>query len=159
MQKCCTPTFLVVAILFTTAERMNTFSRLVTAMTLLASGPLLAQQPSYSYSLTEPDQELDDFSGGYAKIHKISASLRGVRGADRTLYWVSPDGRLLTAYRRGKRLWQINLNQFFAHLIRDVKVDKLVFSSNVIFVFTAKGGHAEIDRTTGKVGAVGVDAD
>jgi hypothetical protein len=82
-----------------------------------------------------------------------------VRGADSTLYWVSPDGRLLTAYRRGKRLWQTNLNQCFAHLIRDVKVDKLVFSSNVIFVSTAKGGHAEIDRTTGKVGAVGVDTD
>jgi hypothetical protein len=77
MQKCCTPTFLVVAILFINAEQMNTFSRLVTAMMLLASGPLLAQQLSYSYSLTEPDQELDDFSVGTRRFIK---SRRGYAG-------------------------------------------------------------------------------
>jgi hypothetical protein len=137
---------------------MSTFSRLMLVM-LLVAGPVAAQQSGYSYNLTEPDQELDGFSGGYAKIHKISARLRGVRGADSTLYWVSPDGHLLTAYRRGKRLWQTNINQHFAYLIRDVKIDKLVFSSDVIFVFTAKSGHAEIDRLTGKVGTIGVDSE
>jgi hypothetical protein len=83
---------------------MSTFSRLMLAMMLLAADPVAARQSAYNYNLTEPDQELDDFSGRYAKIHKISARLRGVRGADSTLYWVSPDGHLLTAYRRGKRL-------------------------------------------------------
>lgn len=126
---------------------------------LLAARPLLAQQLPHAHNLTEPDQELDGFSGGYAKIHRISARLRGVRGADSTLYWVSPDGRQLTAYKRGQRLWQAHVSQAFAHVLSGAKIDKLIFSSNVVFVSTAKGGHAEIDRATGKVTAVGVDTE
>lgn len=127
------------------------------AASLLTALPLAAQQRLPSYALTEPDQELDGFGGGYASIHRISARLRGVRGADSTLYWVSPDGRRLTAYQRGRQLWQANLTQAFAPILPGAVIDKLVFASNVIFVFTAQGGHAEVARDTGKISATGVD--
>lgn len=35
---------------------------------------------------TEPDQELDNFSGHYPKIHVFSTRLRGVRAAHETVY-------------------------------------------------------------------------
>lgn len=136
----------------------RTFSPLLLATLLLAATtPLAAQQRPPSRALTEPDQELDGFSGGYAGIHQISARLRGVRGADSTLYWVSQDGRQLTAYKRGQQLWQANLTKAFATTLPSALIDKLVFSSNVVFVFTAKGGHTEVNRATGKVSAIGVD--
>lgn len=134
----------------------NPFTRLALAAALLIAAPLAAQQRPSS-ARTEPDQELDGFSGGYAGIHKISARLRGVRGADSTLYWVSVDGRRLTAYQRGRQLWQANVTQAFAAVLPNAVIDRLVFASNVVFVFTAKSGHAEVDRATGKVSAVGVD--
>jgi len=137
---------------------MDTFSQVLLATLLLVSKPLLAQQrPLYSNELTEPDQELDGFSGGYAGIHKVSVRLRGVRGADSTFYWVSIGGRQLTAYQRGQRLWQANLTQAFATILPKAVIRRLVLSSNVIFISTDRGGHAEVDRTTGKVSAVGVD--
>jgi hypothetical protein len=137
----------------------NPFTRLALAAALLTTAPLAAQQRLPSYALTEPDQELDSFSGGYAGIHKISARLRGVRGADSTLYWVSADSRRLTAYQRGRQLWQANVTQAFAAVLPNAVIDRLVFASNVVFVFTAKNGHAEVDRATGKVSAVGVDTE
>jgi hypothetical protein len=135
----------------------HSFSRLLLATLLLAAAPLAAQQRAPSRALTEADQELDGFSGGYASIHRISARLRGVRGADSTLYWVSPDGRRLTAYKRGQQLWQADLTKAFATILLGALIDRLVFSSNVIFVFTAKGGHAEVNRATGEVSAIGLD--
>ncbi len=133
------------------------FTQLCLAAYLLMALPLVAQQRLPSYALTEPDQELDGFSGGYAGIHRISARLRGVRGADSTLYWVSPDGQRITAYRRGQQLWQANLTQAFAAVLPGAVIDRLVFASNAIFVFTAKGGHAEVARDTGKISTTGVD--
>ena len=133
---------------------MSPFSKLALVMMLLATRPLLAQQLPYANSLTEPDQELDNFGGGYASIHKISAQLRGVRGADSTFYWVSADGRQLTAYKRGQQLWQANMNQVFARVLTSVRIEKLIFASNIVFVSTTKGVYAEIDRKTGKAVAV-----
>ncbi len=133
------------------------FASLCLAACLLTALPLAAQQRLPSYALTEPDQELDGFSGGYASIHRISARLRGVRGADSTLYRVSLDGQRLTAYQRGHRLWQANITQAFATILPGAVIDRLVFASNVVFVFTAQGGHAEVARDTGKISATGVD--
>lgn len=107
-------------------------------MTLAALLPpelLLAQQRQhYNYKLTEPDQELDGFSGGYAKIHKLSAQLRGVRGANGTIYWVSVDGSRLSAYQNNKLLWQTNVAKPFQAVIHQAKVTSLIFTFNIIFV-------------------------
>lgn len=43
--------------------------------------------------LTEPDQELDNFSGRFNCMHCITRKLRGVRAANKTVYRVSVDGR------------------------------------------------------------------
>lgn len=126
--------------------------------TLLAiSATLAAQQPAYNLALTEPDQELDDFSGKFAGLHRFSARLRGVRGADSTLYWVSADNKHLVAYKRGRRLWQADISRAFVKLLPSAKIDRLALSSEYIFLLTTGRGHAEINRATGSVGAVGVD--
>jgi hypothetical protein len=122
-----------------------------------ASATLAAQQPVYNLALTEPDQELDDFSGGFTGLHRFSAKLRGVRGMDNTVYWVSADSKHLTAYKRGRQVWQTDVSRAFTKLLPSAKVDRLALSSNVIFVMTTGRGHAEIDRTTGSISALGVD--
>jgi len=90
-------------------------------------------------------------------LHRFSAKLRGVRGANSTLYWVSADSKQLTAYKRGRRLWQADVSQAFAKLLPSAKIDRLALSTEYIFLMTTGRGHAEIKRATGSVGAVGVD--
>lgn len=102
------------------------------AALLVATLTLAAQQPAYNLALTEPDQELDDFSGRFAGLHRFSAKLRGVRGADSTLYWVSADSKHLTAYKRGRRLWQAAVSQAFAKLLPSAKIDRLALSTEYI---------------------------
>ena len=124
---------------------------------LAASATLAAQQPVYNLALTEPDQELDGFSGRFAGNHRFSAKLRGVRGTDSTLYWVSADGKHLTAYKQGRKLWQADVSRAFAKLLPNTKLNGLVLSSGVVFIFTAGRGHAEVDRATGSISALGID--
>ena len=126
------------------------------AALLVASFTLAAQQPAYNLALTEPDQELDGFTYRYAGIHRFTSRLRGVRGADSTIYWVSADSKHLTAYKRGHKLWQANVSRAFAKLLPDAKISHLVLSSGVIFLSTTGRGHAEIDRETGSISAQGV---
>lgn len=83
--------------------------------------------------------------------------MRGVRGNGGTVYWVSADGKQLTAYKQGQRMWQAEVSQAFAKALPGAHIRSLVLSSGFVFVFTGKRGHAEIDRATGSVSAVGVD--
>ncbi|NML65610.1 hypothetical protein HHL22_10370 [Hymenobacter sp. RP-2-7] len=125
---------------------------------LLGPAALLAQQHlPYDTKLTEPDQELDDLSGGFAGIHRMSAQRRGVQGLHHTVYWVNADGQRLTAYKSGRQAWQANVAQAFANVLPGATIKRLVLSSGFVFVFTDRRGHAEIDRATGNVSAVGVD--
>jgi hypothetical protein len=130
---------------------------LLTAI-LIASRPLAAQQPTHNLALTEPDQELDNFSGKFTGLHRFTTHLRGVRGANSTLYWVSANGKQLLAYKKGQKIWQANVSQSFAKLLPSAIIDHIVLTSNVIFIMTIGRGHAEIDRTTGIISALGVDA-
>lgn len=125
---------------------------------LAASFTLAAQQPAYNLLLTEPDQELDNFTYRYAGLHHFTSHLRGVQGAGGTLYWVSANGKHLTAYKQGRKLWQADINRAFAKLLPSARIDRLSLSSDVIFLMTTSRGHAEIDRTTGSISALGVDA-
>lgn len=125
---------------------------------LLTITPLVqAQQPAYVLALTEPDQELDDFTYRFASTHSISARMRGVRGNNNTVYWVSADGKQLTAYKQGQQVWQANVSQAFAKVLPGARIKRMVLSSGFLFIFTDRRGHAEIDRSTGNVSAVGVD--
>jgi len=118
----------------------------------LLPGPLLAQKslPADSTS-TEPDQELDDFSGRFKGIHRITAKMRGVRGASKTVYLVSVDGRQLSALRANHLLWTTNVVAPFKAEIPAAHIASLVLSSDILFVSLGKRGFAEVDRNTGKI--------
>jgi hypothetical protein len=101
---------------------------------------------------------LDDFSGGFTGLPPFSAKLRGVRGINNTVYWVSADSKHLTAYKRGRQVWQTDVSRAFTKLLPSAKINHLVLSSGVIFLSTTGRGHAEIDRATGSISALGVDS-
>jgi hypothetical protein len=108
---------------------------------------------------TEPDQELDGFSGRYPKIHVFSAQLRGVRAAHETTYWVSSNGRQLSAYQAGKRRWLLDVVAPFQSEIPAAHVASLVLASDIIFVSLGPRGMAEVDRKTGRIVAKYFDRD
>jgi hypothetical protein len=129
--------------------------------TLLLPAGLLAQtRPVLADTArTEPDQELDDFSGGFAGTHVMTASLRGTRGAKRTYYVVAADGRQLWAYQAGKLLWATDVAAPFLAQIPAARIASLVLSSNLLSVNLGPRGMAEVDRKTGKIGAKYFDRD
>ncbi|MVN75572.1 hypothetical protein GO988_04460 [Hymenobacter sp. HMF4947] len=100
---------------------------------------------------TEPDQELDNFSGRYHGIHVLSAQLRGVRATNKTVYWVSANGRQLSAYQAGRRLWLVDVVTPFRAEIPAAHIASLVLASNIIFVKLGRRGMAEVDRSTGRI--------
>jgi hypothetical protein len=113
---------------------------------------LLAQKPlPINRTFTELDQELDDFSGRLAGIHRITAKMRGVQGANQTSYWVSADGQQLSAYQAGKLLWTNSVAVSFKAGIPAARITSLVLSSRIIFVSLGKRGSAEVDRNTGRI--------
>ena len=132
---------------------MRLLIRLLLVAAGLAPGLLFAQhkpQPADS-ALTEPDQELDLFSYRFKGIHYLSATLRGVRAADKVTYWVSADNRQLAAYQAGKRLWMTNVVAPFAAEIPTARIASLILTTEIIFVGLGKRGLAEVDRKTGRV--------
>jgi hypothetical protein len=122
--------------------------------------PLLAQRPlPIDRALTEPDQELDDFSGRFGGIHRMTTKLRGVRGNRQTVYWVSASGQQLSAYQAGKLLWTSNVVAPFRAELPAARIASLVLSSRIIFVSLGKRGSAEVDRNTGQIVSKYVDRD
>ncbi|RZL02294.1 MAG: hypothetical protein EOO62_22740, partial [Hymenobacter sp.] len=99
---------------------------------------------------TEPDQELDDFRGRYEGIHTFSPQMRGVRAANKTVYWVSSDGQQLSAYQDGKQLWLTEVVVPFKAEIPDAHIKSLALASAIIFVNLGPRGMAEVDRKTGR---------
>jgi hypothetical protein len=108
---------------------------------------------------TEPDQELDNFSGGFKGIHVITTSLRGTRGANRTAYVVARDGRQLSAYQAGKLLWTSNVAGPFLVEIPTVRIVSLVLITDLLFVNLSPRGMAEVNRKTGQVSGKYFDRD
>ena len=138
--------------------------RLSTLIALLAVGYLALLSPAavaqhasplpYATTQVEPDQEssplgvaTDDFKA----IHRLSPTVRGVRGADGVVYWVSPDNRVLTAYRGPQQLWQTPIAEAFRSKLKDPQIERLIFASNVIFVVVGKKGFIEVNRQTGSL--------
>jgi hypothetical protein len=115
--------------------------------------PLLAQtRPAPADTTrTEPDQELDHFSGRFRGLHRITARLRGVRAAANTVYWVGADGRHLSAFQAGKLQWATDVVAPFRAEIPAARIASMALASNIIFVNLGKRGMAEIDRKTGQI--------
>ena len=132
---------------------MQLLIRVLLVVAGLTPSLLLAQnrpQPADS-AFTEPDQELDSFYGQYEGIHYLSATLRGVRAANQTVYWVSADNRHLAAYQVGKRLWITDVGAPFTAEIPTARISSLTLSTELIFVSLGKRGLTEVDRKTGRV--------
>jgi hypothetical protein len=120
--------------------------------------PIVARSQTRS-THTEPDQELDEFSGRYPKLHVFSARLRGVRAAHETTYWVSSDGRQLAAYQAGKRRWLLDVVASFQGEIPAAHIVSLVLAADILFVNLGPRGMAEVDRKTGRIVATYFDRD
>ena len=125
-------------------------------MALLSPAAVAQQVPPLPYAniQVEPDQEssplgvaTDDFKA----IHRLSPTVRGVRGADGVVYWVSPDNRVLTAYCGPQQLWQTPIAEAFRSKLKDPQIERLIFASNVIFVVVGKKGFIEVNRQTGSL--------
>ena len=131
------------------------------AALLLPPAALLAQiRPVVADTArTAPDQELDNFNGGFAGTHVMTASLRGTQGANRTYYVVGADGRQLWAYQTGKLLWATDVVAPFLAEIPAARIASLVLSTNLLFVSLGPRGMAEVDRKTGRIGAKYFDRD
>ena len=138
--------------------------RLTSALLLIAAllpAPLLAQtRPSPADStLIEPDQELDNFSGRFNGMHHITTKLRGVRAANKTVYWVSVDGRQLSAFQAGKHLWTTDVVAPFKAEIPAARVASMALATNILFVNLGPRGMAEVDRKTGQISGKYFDRD
>ncbi len=114
------------------------------------SGPL-----PYATTQVEPDQEMspigvatDEFKG----IHIISTRVRGVRGANGVVYWVSSNKEILSAYQGEHLLWRLNVAKAFTPALSQPQIKKLIFCSNTVFVTVNKKGFAEVNRQTGSLG-------
>jgi len=127
---------------------------LVPATARAQSRPLLTDTTA-----TEPDQELDNFSGGFNKIHRITGKLRGVRAANKIVYWVSADHRHLSAFQAGKLLWTTDVVSPFKEEIPTAHISTVILASNILFVSLGERGMAEVDRKTGQVVARYFDRD
>ena len=110
-------------------------------------------------TLTEPDQELDNFSGRFNRIHRITTKLRGVRATNRMVYWVSADGRQLSAFQAGKRLWATNVAASFKVEIPAARIATITLASTIIFVKLGPRGMAEVERKTGRISGKYFDRD
>jgi outer membrane protein assembly factor BamB len=129
---------------------------------LALRSPTAVAQPSaplpYANAQVEPDQEsspLGVATDEFKAVHRPSPSVRGVRGADGVVYWVSRDNRVLTAYRGKQQVWQTPVADAFRSQLQDAQIETLVFASNTIFVTLGKTvgnrGFAEVNRQTGQV--------
>ena len=108
----------------------------------------------YNEKQIESDQEMspvgvetDEFKG----IHIISAAIHGVRGANGIVYWVDKDSRILSAYRAKELLWRVNVADAFKPNTAQPKIEKLIFSTEVVFVVVSTKGFAEVDRKSGRL--------
>ncbi|WP_242920541.1 hypothetical protein [Pontibacter liquoris] len=143
---------------------MKNFNRYFIQKTIIAVGFLLlpfityAQDAGalpYHENQVEPDQEMSPSGTATDKfkaVHIISTSLRGVRGANGVVYWVSKDKATLSTYKGAQLLWRADVAEAFKPDIQQPQIEKLVFASNVVFVFVSKRGFTEINRDTGQLG-------
>lgn len=116
----------------------------------------------YANTQVEPDQEsspLGVATEDFKAVHRLSSTVRGVRGADGMVYWVSPDHRVLTAYRGAQQVWQTPVADAFRSQFKDPKIEQLIFASNTIFVVVNKKGFIEVDRQSGSVSPTTVYSD
>ncbi|MFT2008185.1 hypothetical protein ACMA1I_05870 [Pontibacter sp. 13R65] len=114
----------------------------------------------YNENQIEFDQEMSPSGTAtdkYKAIHDISDSVRGIRGVNGIVYWVSEDKGTLSAYEGARLLWRTDVAEAFESDFQQPQIEKLVFASNVIFVLVSKKGFAEINRETGQLGSKQVD--
>ncbi len=137
----------------------RSLQKAVTAAGLLTllSGGVLAQTSKplpYNPAQVEPDQDqsplgvaTEEFKG----IHVVSPQVRGVQMANGDVYWVSSNQEVLSAYHGNRLLWRVNVAQAFKPAIAQPRIEKLVFASNVVFVFVNKKGAIEVERQSGRL--------
>jgi len=139
---------------------MPFFTHAALLLVLLPASLLAQTRPVPADTMrTEPDQELDHFSGGFKGIHVITPTLRGARGANRTAYVVGRDGRQLSAYQAGRLLWTTDVAGPFLVEIPAVRIASLVLITDLLFVHLAPRGMAEVDRQTGQISGKYFDRD
>lgn len=146
--------------------RSSTLIALLAVGYMALRSPAAVAQPAsplpYANTQVEPDQEsspLGVATDEFKAIHRLSPTVRGVRGADGVVYWVSPDNRVLTAYRGPQQVWQTPVAEAFRSQFKDPQIEQLIFASNVIFIVVNKKGFLEVDRQSGSVSPTSVYSD
>lgn len=103
-------------------------------------------------SRTEPDQEVDLYgTPQYNTIHYITPAIRGVVAMHDVVYWVSPNGRQLIAYRDGHRKWSTDVVAPFQKDLPAASIQTLTLSTGYVFVSLGLRGVAAVDRRNGRV--------
>ena len=127
---------------------------LLVAATLLLPrwGQAQARPLSPDDARTEPDQEMDLYgTPQYNTIHYITPAIRGVVAVDNVVYWVSPNGRQLTAYRNGHHKWTTDVVAPFKSDLPAASIQTLTLSTGYVFVSLGLRGVAAVDRRNGRV--------
>jgi hypothetical protein len=114
----------------------------------------------YIQAQVEPDQELNHFiaTEAFKGVHHISTQIRGVRAANEVVYWVSPDGAVVSAYQGEQELWRLNVRHAFQPMVAQAQIRSLVLSQDVLFVSVQPSGFAEVNRHTGKLNYKTIDS-
>lgn len=142
---------------------MSYIVQLVWLLTLAQPATLQAQQskiPALPYELKLVKQEPEMGMG--EPSFKPSRKTRGMKGLNGVVLWVSTDKKSLSAYEGARRLWKTNVATACSQFAGPHQISTVVSQSPVavIFIFLDKNKiHAEIDRKTGEMSAIGIQLD
>lgn len=128
---------------------------------LLLPGLLLAQQPKAALPHDPKLLKQESKIGMGAASFKVSPRLRGMKGINGVVLWVSADKQLLSAYEGSRLLWKTNVGVACPHGSGLGEINFIVSESSVAFIFFFVGEgnriHGEIDRKTGRITSSGID--
>ncbi|WP_019947682.1 hypothetical protein [Hymenobacter aerophilus] len=105
-----------------------------------------------SLLLPEPDPAIGNAS------FKPSAQVRGLKGEDGIVYWLSADQQSITAYKGQQTLWATNVASALPKSASGPSAIKsMAWCSTALFFSVGESGYVELDRQTGKINQAGTD--
>lgn len=116
-----------------------------------------AQQHLYNIELVSPDPDTvckiePEFTYSYIAYHHISERVRGVKGNDGVVYWVTSDKQCVQAYRGNNLLWEVDaVMNSQPDIIGTPEIRALGLAGKAILVVVGKHAFVEIDRKRGSV--------